>query len=125
MEEKTKTTTTTKITVTKQAEQMLDEMLTKANDGFSGGELSRQDLASWIIRYFHGEAFGQCAEQIRTDHFDQLAHLEALLRQAKQARKAGADAAEVAAILSAGSTGARAPVTRRTRRSDATENPVA
>lgn len=93
---------TAKITVTIEAETMLDRMLQQVNDRFSGGRVTRQDLATWIIRYFNQNAVTQCLEEIRADHFDQVAHLEALLKQAKQARRSGADSAAIASILSGG-----------------------
>ncbi len=112
---------TAKITVTVDAEAMLDEMVRQVNDGFSGGRVTRQDVATWVIRYFHGNALAHCIEDIRADHFDQVAHLEALLRQAKDARRSGADAAAVASILSGAVVAPVREVRRRQRKAESND----
>jgi hypothetical protein len=111
-----------KITITKESELLLDEMVSKVNDGFTGGKVTRQDVASWVIRYFHGQALAHCLEEIRADHFDQLAHFEALLRQAREAKRSGADAGAIAVILGKPNTASPTKeARRRVKKSDDTE----
>jgi hypothetical protein len=112
---------TAKITVTAEAERMLDEMVRDVNNGFSGGRVTRQDVATWLVRYFHGNALAQCLEEIRSDHFDQLAHLETLLKQAKKARRSGADAVAIASILSGASTAPVRDVRKRSKKIESIE----
>ena len=82
-----------------EAEKLLEEMLNKTNNGFSGGRLTRQDLVTWIIQYFEKNCFTDCIEKLRQDHFDQVAYLEAALRKVKEERKAGAEATDLSGLL--------------------------
>ncbi|HLD99207.1 MAG TPA: hypothetical protein VJB59_03045 [Bdellovibrionota bacterium] len=99
MEMKKKESGGVKIGISEEAEKGLEAMVAKTNEGFSGGRVSKQDMASWIIRYFEREAFSRCMEMVREDHFDQVAHLEAVLRRAKEARRSGVQKDELAKIL--------------------------
>ncbi len=110
-----------KITGSVEMEQALDRMVKAVNDGFSGGRVTRHDLVSWTVLYFEQECFQTCIEQLRQDHFDQVAHLESVLRLAKEARRSGADAASIAAILSGGSTATPRDVRRRSRKTEGNE----
>ena len=114
MEMKKKENGGVKIAVSVDAEKALEEMVVQVNDGFSGGRVTKQDLASWLVKYFAREAFSRCVENLRADHFDQVAHLEAVLRKAKEARRSGAANAEVDSIL--GSAFAQSASLRQVRR---------
>ena len=92
-------TITAKISIMPEAEKLLEEMLNKTNNGFSGGRLTRQDLVTWIIQYFEKNCFTDCIEKLRQDHFDQVAYLEAALRKVKEERKAGAEATDLSGLL--------------------------
>ena len=105
-----------KFTGTLEMDAALDRMVRTVNDGFSGGRVSKHELVSWAVLYFEKQCFPDCLEKLRSDHFDQVAHLESVLKQAKLARKSGADAAEVAVILGSVVPGGRTVVSRRGRR---------
>lgn len=107
-----------KFTGTLDMDAALDRMVQMTNEGYSGGRVTKHDLVSWAVLYFEKQCFSGCIDKIRQDHFDQVVHLELLLRQAKQARRAGADATEVAAILSSATTASRSTPHRRPRRSE-------
>ena len=89
-----------KITVTVVAEKQLDEMVSKVNEGFAGGRVTRQDLGTWIVGYFQKSCFDECLEMIRAAHFDQLAYLESVVKQAKLARKNGEASPDLKTLLS-------------------------
>jgi hypothetical protein len=89
-----------KFTGSIEAEAALDRMVRAANDGFSGGRVTRHDLVSWMFHYFEKQCFQGCIERIRQDHFDQVAYLESVLKQAKQARRSGTAAPDLAELLS-------------------------
>lgn len=73
-----------KITVTKEAEEAVSQIVNKVNDGFEAGRVNRQDVASWIInRSF--ETFSDVEiQQIRAAFFNEIMLLEAILKKAKQ-----------------------------------------
>ncbi len=66
-------TKTAKTSILLVADQVLDRMVIQVNDGFTGGKISKTDLASWIIRYFENHDLEGNLEKIRKDHFDQVA----------------------------------------------------
>ncbi|MGZ3772739.1 MAG: hypothetical protein ACXVCY_15875 [Pseudobdellovibrionaceae bacterium] len=73
-----------KITVTKEAEEAVSQIVTKVNDGFEAGRVNRQDVASWILTRFI-ETFSESEiQQIRSAFFNEIALLEAILKKAKQ-----------------------------------------
>jgi len=73
-----------KITVTKQAEEAVSQIVNRVNDGFEAGRVNRQDVASWILTRFI-ETFADAeVQQIRAAFFNEIALLEAILKRAKQ-----------------------------------------
>ena len=88
-----------KFTGSLELEQAMDRMVAAVNEGFSGGKVSKHDLVSWAVLYFEKNCFQECIERIRQDHFDQVAYLESVLKQAKQARKSGAAGPDFATLL--------------------------
>lgn len=73
-----------KITVTKQAEEAVSQIVNRVNDGFEAGRVNRQDVASWILIRFI-ETFSEAdVQQLRTVFFNEIALLEAILKRAKQ-----------------------------------------
>ncbi len=73
-----------KITVTKEAEEAVSQVVSKVNDGFDAGRVNRQDVASWILTRFI-ESFSDVEiQQIRGTFFNEIALLEAILKKAKQ-----------------------------------------
>lgn len=88
-----------KPTTSEEADEALNRMVARVNDGFSGGKASRHSLLSWILIRFESNSFDSCLPQIRADHFDELMHLEELLQKAKAARRSGASQEAVSEIL--------------------------
>lgn len=73
-----------KITVTKEAEEAVSQVVSKVNEGFEAGRVNRQDVASWILSRFV-ENFSEIdIQQIRSAFFNEIALLEAILKKAKQ-----------------------------------------
>lgn len=76
--------TITKITVTKQAEEAVSQIVSRVNDGFDAGRVNRQDIASWILTHFLETFSDEETQKIRTAFFNEIALLEAILKRAKQ-----------------------------------------
>lgn len=87
-----------KIGISSTADEALDRMVIKANDGFNGGRVSKNDLTSWIICEFE-KRFDANLEHIRKDHFDQVAYLESVVREMKQAKRDGSVLPEIGTLL--------------------------
>lgn len=73
-----------KITITKSAEEAVSQVVSKVNDGFEGGRVNRQDVASWILSRFVETFSDMETQQIRAAFFNEIALLEAILKKAKQ-----------------------------------------
>lgn len=87
MSEKTKTS---KVTLSLESDALLDKMIERTNDGFTGGRLTKHEGLSWIVRYFYENQFDRTLDRIRGDHFDRVAHVENLIKRIKRARHQGA-----------------------------------
>ena len=102
-----------KITVTKEAEEAVSQIVAKVNDGFEGGRVNRQDVASWILTRFI-ETFSDLEiQQLRATFFNEIALLEVILKRAKQS---GSVPAELKAAL-LGQMGSQSPTIKKTKRS--------
>lgn len=73
-----------KITVTKEAGEILAELVVKANEGFEGGRINRQNLASFIVEKFKASFSDRDLIQIRQLHYDDASMLEAMYRKMKE-----------------------------------------
>lgn len=73
-----------KITVTKDAGEILAELVVKANEGFEGGRINRQELASFIVERFKASFSDRDLVQLRQLHYDDAAMLEAMYRKMKE-----------------------------------------
>lgn len=73
-----------KITVTKEAEEAVSQIVCRVNEGFEAGRVNRQDVASWIISRFIEVLSDIEIQQIRSAFFNEIALLEAILKKAKQ-----------------------------------------
>ncbi len=80
-----------KITMSLEAESLLNQMVTKTNDGFTGGKVSKHDLLSWIVTCFSENYFERNIDRIQQDHFDRLVHINNLLKRIKKARHSGTE----------------------------------
>lgn len=76
-----------KITITKEAGQCLSELVDLANDGFDGGRINRQSLASFIIEKFKASHSEADLIQLRQSQYDDMAMLEAMYRKMKDTGK--------------------------------------
>ena len=73
-----------RLAVTKEAEKALNEMMEKVNRGFEGGRISKLDMASWALVRLQSEMSEAMVQDVRSEHFDEVAALEAVLRRAKE-----------------------------------------
>lgn len=80
-----------KVTMSLKAEDLLNQMVTKSNEGFSGGKVTKHDLLSWIVSSFAENYFERNRERIQADHFDRLAHLDNLVKRIKKSRHQGTE----------------------------------
>jgi len=80
-----------KVTMSLEAEILLNDMVAKTNDGFTGGRLTKHDQLSWIVTCFAENYFERNVDRIRQDHFDRLTHLENLLKRVKKGRHLGTE----------------------------------
>lgn len=76
-----------KVTLSNEADSMLNKMLDTANQDFLGGRITKHDLLSWIVLRFEQSWFSRSLEQLRSQHFDEFAYLENLVKKAKEARR--------------------------------------
>lgn len=73
-----------KITITKEAAESLKELVGRVNDGFDGGQVHRQDIASWVISKFMASVSEMDISQIRRLHYDDAAMFETMYRKMKE-----------------------------------------
>ncbi len=99
MEQYMEKTKIAKITMSLEAESLLNQMVTKTNNGFTGGKVSKHDLLSWIVTCFSENYFERNIERIQQDHFDRLVHIDNLLKKIKKARHKGAEDHEAELLL--------------------------
>jgi len=81
---KTENNEIVKITISKEAELRMAEVLERINDGFAAGKVNRQDLASWALKRFAEECNADLINAVREDHFNEFALLESILRRGKE-----------------------------------------
>ena len=74
-----------KILITQEADQLLEQMIKAVNQDFSSGRVKKTQLASWILTTFHERSFTKEINRIRAAHFDRIAHLKALLKKLEAA----------------------------------------
>lgn len=105
-----------KIVITTDADQSLEAMLKEVNEGFASGRVKKTQLASWIIRHFRQKVFGKQIEKIRADHFDQIAHLKAVIKQIEEAKRTDAnfELGKLLSPLKSGAPKARRPTPTKT-----------
>jgi hypothetical protein len=76
-----------RITVSKSGQDALTAIVERVNDGFIGGKINRTQAANWIMMRFNDNVTDTEIREIRADHFDEIAVLEAILRKAKESGK--------------------------------------
>lgn len=77
-----------KVAITAESDKYLEDIRKSVNDGFSSGRVTKGQLAAWIIADLWANLTQKRIEKIRADHFDEVAHLEAVVLRLKKARKA-------------------------------------
>lgn len=76
-----------RITVSKLGQDALTAIVERVNDGFIGGKINRTQAANWIMMRFNENLTDIEIREIRSEHFDEVAVLEAILRKAKESGK--------------------------------------
>jgi hypothetical protein len=76
-----------RITVSKLGQDALTAIVERVNDGFIGGKINRTQAANWIMLRFNENLNDTEIREIRAEHFDEVAVLEAILRKAKESGK--------------------------------------
>lgn len=79
-----KTEAVLRLSVSQGAERCLVSVMDRVNDGFNGGKVNRTQVANWIFNRFAKGCTDQDIRDIRSEHFDEVAVLESLLRKAKE-----------------------------------------
>jgi hypothetical protein len=80
-----------RITVSKETQNILGAITDRINDGYIGGRVNRTQMANWILKRFQSELDETQIKEIRAEHFDEVAMLENILRQAKESGKVPTD----------------------------------
>jgi hypothetical protein len=86
-----------KIVISNNADHALEEMKSIVNEDASG-KVTKTQLVSWIILFFKTTYFTKHLQTIRSDHFDEIAHMEEVVKKMKAARGAG-ESVEVSGLL--------------------------
>ncbi len=80
-----------RIVVSNESWAALKVIIDKVNDGFNGGKINQTEIANWIISRFQSELDEAQIKEIRAEHFDEVAMLESVLRQAKESGRVPTD----------------------------------
>ena len=88
-----------KLSASLDADKALDRMTQNANEGFSGGRITKTQLLSWILIYFDKTHFAELRPSIQRGHFDHMAHFESMVAEMKRARKAGESPPDLTSLL--------------------------
>lgn len=80
-----------RIAVSKEAQSSLKAVTDRVNEGFMGGKINLVEMANWILHRFQNELDEAQIKEIRAEHFDEVAMLESVLRQAKESGKVPSD----------------------------------
>jgi len=76
-----------RLSATKEADEALNRIVERVNDGFSGGRVSRMQALSWLLIQQAEGLSESVIQEIRAEFFDEVALLESILRQAKSTGK--------------------------------------
>lgn len=80
-----------RIVVSNESLSALKVIIDKVNDGFNGGRVNQTEIANWIILRFQSELDEAQIKEIRAEHFNEVAMLESILKQAKESGKVPMD----------------------------------
>lgn len=87
-----------KLNATLAADESLARMLVCVNSDFKGGKVTKTQLLSWILIHYE-KTLPSRIETIRKAHFDAVAHLESVLKDAKRAQKNGQTTYEMRELI--------------------------
>lgn len=73
-----------KITVTKEAGEILAGFVDRANEGFAAGKITRQDFASFLVEKAKAWLTEKDYTQIRHAHYDDVSMFEAMYRRMRE-----------------------------------------
>lgn len=105
-----------KIAISAEADQILETMLAKVNEGSTSGRVGKRDLASWVLKHFSENSLSRCMSKIRADHFDELVYLRNSALALRAARRNGSNETELRELATRHLEGLQRP--RQARRSD-------
>ena len=100
-----------RVTVTKVADDALTKVVDRGNEGFDAGKINRSEAVTWILNQFARGLTETTVQEIRVDHFDEMAMFESMFRKAK---KTGKVPAELRGLLQR-HIGLDAPSNKKTR----------
>ena len=81
--------TPVKVLLSLEADKAVIEMKNETNAGFLDGQVTKNEMLSWIVLEFQKSHFKKCLSKIRDDHFDEVIHLQSRIEKIKAARKNG------------------------------------
>ena len=73
-----------KITISRAAEKMLSDVVSRVNENFEGGRVSRQTVASWLLETACTDLSDEDVKSIRSSGFDELVAFAALNRRIQE-----------------------------------------
>jgi hypothetical protein len=76
-----------RVTVTKSADEALEIIVNRVNDGFEAGRVNRSEAISWILTYISKNLTDALIQEFRMDHFDEMTLLESMFKKAKKSGK--------------------------------------
>ncbi len=76
-----------RVTVTKAADEALEIIVNRVNDGFEAGRVNRSEAVTWILTYISKNLTESLIQEFRMDHFDEMTLLESMFKKAKKSGK--------------------------------------
>ena len=76
-----------KVAIQKMADEKVDAALMRINEGFEGGRVSKTDFMSWALIRTVERLDPPTINEIRREHFNQVAYLDGLVKRLKGAQR--------------------------------------
>lgn len=73
-----------RVLISADANDSVDTLLKKVNEGWDAGKVTKPQLVSWVISKMAKKFSEKELNEVRTAHFDKIAYLESLLKKAKE-----------------------------------------
>ena len=105
-----------KMSISIEADHALDRMISATNDGFSGGRVTKMEIATFALLYFEEYCFKKSIERIQKTYFDDVAYLNGVVQQMRKARKLGEPSPDVKSLLTTLTSESKRTSTRRTKK---------